>query len=104
MAASIDSKLRFAITGKRLVTFKADGCLRKAEPHDYGLFKGVPRLFYFQVGGESRSGKLPGWRWAKIDRISDFTITDEHFAGPRPVNGRHVAWEKVFASVSKKRG
>ena len=102
MAASIDSKLRFAITGRRLVTFKADGCLRKAEPHDYGLFKGESRLFYYQVGGESRSGKLPGWRWVKVTRISDLTITDEPFDGPRPVSGKHVAWEKVFASVHKR--
>jgi hypothetical protein len=102
MPASIDSQLRFAITGKRLVTFKADGCLRKAEPHDYGLFKGVARLFYYQIGGESRSGKLPGWRWVKVARISDLTITDEPFAGPRPVGGKHVAWDKVFASVYKR--
>jgi hypothetical protein len=102
MASSVDSKLRFAIAGKRLVTFTADGCLRKAEPHDYGIFKGVTRLFYYQVGGQSRSGKLPGWRWVRVAGISDLRITDEHFAGPRPVNGRHVAWEKLFASVSKR--
>ena len=102
MASSIDSKLRFAIAGKRMVTFQADGCLRKAEPHDYGLFKGAARLFYYQVGGESRTGKLPGWRWARIEKIKDLSITDEPFAGPRPVSGRHVAWEKLFASVSKR--
>ena len=102
MASSIDSKLRFAIAGKRMVTFQADGCLRKAEPHDYGLFKGAARLFYYQVGGESRTGKLPGWRWARIEKIKDLNITDEPFAGPRPVSGRHVAWEKLFASVSKR--
>jgi hypothetical protein len=104
VASSVDSKLRFAIAGKRLVTFTAEGCPRKAEPHDYGIFKGVARLLYYQVGGQSRSGKLPGWRWAKVAGISDLSITDEVFAGPRAVNGRHVAWEKVFASVSKKRG
>jgi hypothetical protein len=100
--SSTDSKLRFAIAGRRLVTFTADGCPRKAEPHDYGVFKGAVRLFYYQVGGRSRSGKLPGWRWAKVAKITDLSITDERFAGPRPVNGRHVAWEKLFASVSKR--
>jgi hypothetical protein len=102
MGASIDSKLRFAIAGKRLVTFTSGGCLRKVEPHDYGLCKGEARLFCYQVGGQSRSGKLPGWRWVKLAGISDLNITDEPFAGPRPVHGRHVAWEKLFASVSKR--
>ena len=102
MSSSVDSKLRFAIAQRRLVRFTSDGLPRIAEPHDYGVFKGVARLFYYQVGGQSRSGTLPGWRWAQAAEIADLVITDESFPGSRPVTGRHVKWDKLFASVSKR--
>jgi len=44
------------------------------------------RLFFYQTGGESRSGKPVGWRWAVPSKIS-----------PRE---RHVKWGVLFASVS----
>jgi len=62
------------------------GCRRLAEPHDYGVIKGETRLFFYQTGGESRSGKPVGWRWAVLSKIS-----------PRE---RHVKWGVLFASVS----
>jgi hypothetical protein len=100
--SSLDKTLRAAIAKRRLVKFVSDGCLRKGEPHDYGIYKGTPRLFYYQVGGQSRSGKLPGWRWAGVSDISGLEIMDESFAGPRPVSGRHVEWDELFASISRR--
>ena len=39
------------------------------EPHDYGVRKGVVKLFAYQVDGESNSDKLPEWRmFASVSR------------------------------------
>ena len=98
----IDRALRAAIAGRRLVTFSYQGRPRKAEPHDYGVNKGRVRLFCYQVGGESRSGKLPDWRLLEVPDISGLQITDESFAGPRVVSGEHIEWQTLFASVSRR--
>jgi len=96
-----DELLRSAIAQKRLVEFVLDGCRRLAEPHDYGVIGGVPRLFFYQVGGESRSGNPAGWRWALLPKISELEILERRFAGPRPApTGRHVHWDELFATVS----
>jgi hypothetical protein len=96
-----DQLLRTAIAGKRLVAFVLDGCRRIAEPHDYGVYKGERRLFFYQVGGESRSRPATGWRWAVMSKVSDLEVLDGTFTGPRPgATGRHVEWDALIASVS----
>ena len=80
-----DKLLIEAIRGRRLVTFVIDQRPRRAEPHDYGLIDGEPRLFVYQVGGESRSGRLVGWRWAVLSKVSELRVLDERL----PVRGRH---------------
>ena len=93
--------LRAAIAERRLVSFMLSGCHRVAEPHDYGVINGETRLFFYQTGGKSRSGKPVGWRWAVLSKISDLTMLDEHFAGSRAaLSERHVKWDVLFASVS----
>ena len=97
----MDSMLRQAIAERLLVSFTLDGRRRIGEPHDYGIVNGVPKLFFYQTGGESRSGRPIGWRWAVSSKISDLKLLDERFPGPRPApSGRHVAWDVLFASVS----
>ncbi len=97
----MDSVLRQAIAQRRLVSFALDGRRRIGEPHDYGMIGGEPKLFFYQTGGESRSGPPIGWRWAVLSKISDLKLLDERFPGPRPApSGRHVAWDILFASVS----
>ena len=59
---SVDRLLREAIADRRLVSFTLHGRPRVAEPHDYGLIKGIATLFFYQTGGESNSGKPLGWR------------------------------------------
>jgi len=98
----IDRGLRAAIAAKRLITFSYQGRPRTAEPHDYGINKGKVRLFCYQVGGESRSGKLPDWRLLEVPDIAGLQVTDESFPGPRVVSGSHIDWEQLFASVSRK--
>lgn len=75
--ASADQLICAAIAERRLVTFTLDGFRRIAEPHDYGIIDGAPRLFFYQVGGESRSGRPIGWRWghARSHRAATFTGT-----------------------------
>lgn len=99
--ADVDELLKTAIRELRLVAFTLDQCPRLAEPHDYGLIDGEPRLFFYQVGGESRSGRPLGWRWAVLSKISQLRVLDQHFGGTRPVpSGRHVKWDTLFATVS----
>jgi hypothetical protein len=97
----VDKALRAAIATLRLVNFSYQGRPRKAEPHDYGINKGKVRLFCYQVGGESRSGKLPNWRLLEVPDISGLEITDESFPGPRAFSGSHIEWDDLFASVSR---
>jgi hypothetical protein len=97
----LDRSLRAAIEGRRVVTFTLDGRHRVAEPHDYGIVEGQRRLFFYQVGGESRSGRGFGWRWAALAKMSDLQLRDERFAGSRPApSGKHQRWDEIIASVS----
>jgi hypothetical protein len=97
----IDRLLRFAISERRLVTFTLHGLPRRAEPHDYGIIDGVPKLFFYQVGGRSRSGQPIGWRWATVSDMADATILQATFRGTRPApSGRHVKWDVLLATVS----
>jgi hypothetical protein len=95
-----DQRIRFAIANKRLLRFRLHDLLRIAEPHDYGIRGGAPQLLVYQVGGKSRSGRLPAWRWVVLGHASDFEVLDETFAGSRNAEARHhVVWDKIFARV-----
>ena len=97
---SVDFVLRTAIRDRRLITFTLHGYERRAEPHDYGVINRVPKLFFYQVGGQSRSGRPVGWRWAVLDEIQDLQVLDETFRGDRAVpSGRHVHWEALYATI-----
>ena len=98
-----DRLLRAAIADRRLVTFTLGGRHRIAEPHDYGIIGGVAKLFFYQVGGQSRSPSPVGWRWAELTRIVDLRILQDHdrFSGARPTaSERHVHWDTLLATVS----
>jgi len=97
---TVDSLLRAAIAEKRRVSFTLHGRPRVAEPHDYGIMKGVPTLLFYQTGGESNSAPPRGWRQAVIEEISGLKLLDEHFSGPRAsASGRHRRWDELFATV-----
>jgi hypothetical protein len=98
----VDEQLCQAICERRLVSFTYDGCARTAEPHDFGIIGREKKLFYYQVGGTSRSGRPLGWRWAVVGKISGLRVLDTHFPGPRPApSGRHQRWDRLIASVSR---
>ena len=97
----VDQLIRTAIAERRLLAFTLDGRARVVEPHDYGVKDGELRLFCYQVGGESNSGRPLGWRWAFVSKIRDLRLLDRRFAGTRPVpTGRHIQWDQLIASVS----
>src|SRR6266567_1937892 len=88
-----------AIEKKRLLRFRYKNRERIVEPHDYGIHKGLIKLFGYQVAGSS-SQKLPNWRWAEQDLISDLQLLDRTFPGGRPTkSGKHQKWDKLFIRV-----
>jgi hypothetical protein len=98
---SVDETICAAIADRRLIAFELHGHPRIGEPHDYGVIKGVPTLFFYQVGGESRSGKPLGWRRAAVAEISGLRVLDRGFAGSRPTStNRHMKWDRLIATVS----
>jgi hypothetical protein len=89
-----------AIQQKRQIRFMFDGKERIAEPHDYGVQKGITRLLAWQTGGQS-SGPIPNWRWFNVERISGITLLEWTFPGNRPApSGRHHQWDVLYARVS----
>jgi predicted DNA-binding transcriptional regulator YafY len=99
--SGVDRLIRAAIEKRRLLEFTYDRHLRLAEPHDYGIHKGARKLLCYQVGGHSGSGKVPDWRTFMVDKIADANVTDTSFSGSRNVPGKHIVWERIFASVSR---
>jgi hypothetical protein len=97
-----DALIRLAITSKRLVRFEFHGCVRVAEPHDYGVRGGAEQLFVYQIGGESRSGTLPGWRWILVRDIADLELLEQTFPGGREApSGSHSKWDEVYLRVDQ---
>jgi hypothetical protein len=100
---SVDFQLRTAIRNRRIVTFTLHELPRRAEPHDYGVINGVAKLFFYQVGGQSKSGRPFGWRWAVLSEIANLEVLEQTFSGSRGApSGHHVHWDVVYASVSKR--
>ena len=99
---SLDVQLRFAIVNRRLIRFEYSGAVRVAEPHDYGVQKGVIRLLAYQLrGGSSRASSSSGWKLLDAAKISGCTVLDETFAGSRgAAHQHHYAWEVLYARVS----
>ncbi|MEP6609208.1 MAG: hypothetical protein ABJA83_11080 [Burkholderiaceae bacterium] len=45
------------------------------EPHDYGVIDGERRLLFYQIGGESDSGKPVRWRRPSVSKISQLQVS-----------------------------
>jgi predicted DNA-binding transcriptional regulator YafY len=95
----LDRLIRTTIQNKQLLRFEYKGKERICEPHDFGIQKGIVRLFGWQVGGLS-SRRIPGWRLFDVAEIQKCEMLDGHFAGNRDVaSGKHQRWDKVFIRV-----
>src|SRR3954454_19336331 len=100
MAPEVDPNINpliwTAIEKKRLLRFRYRNRERVVEPHDYGIHKGLIKLFGYQVAGSS-SKKLPNWRWAEQDLDlgcptagPDFSWSPSHQIGQTPELGQAV--------------
>ena len=98
----VDRQLRFAIAHKRLVEVKYDGRLRVAEPHDYGLKNGHPKVLVYQLrvtGGVKGAGQR-GWRLFDVSKIALCAVSASTFAGSRSdASQQHFTWDEIFARV-----
>jgi len=100
LSTSLSDLIFFAIKNKRLIRFRYQNCLRIAEPHDYGMMNGTRTVFVYQVGGQSKTKSLPGWKHMKECEIRKLEVLDERFAGQRPApSGQNKKWDKVFIRV-----
>src|SRR5688500_19022904 len=98
--AETNRLVRQAIRERRLVRFELHGLVRIAEPHDYGVKNNTPQLLVYQVGGASRSGRLPNWRRINLLEVSGLTILDQRFGGGRSTpTGKHSEWDELLMRV-----
>ena len=95
----LDQLLRTAIQQTRLLRLRYGNKDRIVEPHDYGIQKGIVRVFCWQVGGHS-SSRLPGWRIFDVEGIENCEVLDRQFAGNREVLGSHHKWDEIFIRVA----
>jgi hypothetical protein len=59
---SLHTQLKFAIVSKRLIQFTYNGAVRIAEPHDYGVRDGSPKLLVYQRWKSEQPGhSMRGW-------------------------------------------
>lgn len=67
------------------MSFFYDGHARIVEPHTFGVDKhNREMLCGYQTAGTSTSGKLVGWKFFLVAKISRLQPADERFATPRP--------------------
>jgi hypothetical protein len=100
---TLDSQLRFAIANKRLIRFTYDFVVRIAEPHDYGLRDGMPKLLAYQrQKGGRRDHHVRGWRWLDIAKIQDCIVLEDPFRGTRETaDQQHHQWDELYARVDR---
>lgn len=98
---TLDGQLRFAIANRRLIRFTYEAVVRVAEPHDYGLRDGAPRLLAYQrQKGERKDPRARGWRWLDLAKIQDCSVLEDTFSGTREsADQRHHRWDVLFARV-----
>jgi hypothetical protein len=91
--------IRGAIRERQLIEFWLHGLRRVAEPHVYGVHKGIFQLLVYQTAGESRSGRLPAWRRVDLSEVSGLRVLDERFLGSRLPPSRHKDWDQILEVV-----
>lgn len=96
----MDGLIRKAIAEKRLIEFDYKGCHRVAEPHVYGVDKGVTQLLIFQVRGQSMTGGMAHWRRVDLTGVTNLALLDERFPGKRfSANSARSHWDQCLAVV-----
>ena len=102
-AGRLDRQLRFAIEHKRLIEVQYHGRLRVAEPHDYGVKSGSPKVLVYQlrVTGGGEGARARGWRLLEVGEITLCAVSDSTFPGSRAdPSQQHFTWDEIYARVS----
>jgi WYL domain len=74
------AELRAAIKGRKAVEFRYRGRQRVVHPHAIFIAStGTHCLDAVQVGGQSSSGSLPGWRRFDLNDIAGVTVREDRF-------------------------
>jgi hypothetical protein len=99
---SIDSRIRLAIQRTHLIEVRYKGQSRIAEPHDYGVQRGVERLLVYQLrttGGGAGKDAV-GWRLFDVSKIESLVVLEGVFKGSRRASGQeHHSWDVLYARV-----
>ena len=88
-----------AIRERRVVEFDYEQCHRVVEPHTLGYVDGVEELLGYQIGGESRSGRLPSWRRFRVAAIANLVLLTRRFGSRPSGTGRHASWDRIVEYV-----
>ncbi len=99
VAPRVDRLIKRSIAERKLLRFELNGFVRIAEPHEYGVLNGKPKLLVYQIGGESQSGRIPDWRWVDLSSAAGFRAVDCPFARRSRATRPHADWDELFASV-----
>ena len=98
----VDARIRQAIAEKKLVEIRYKHQTRVVEPHDYGVQRGVERLFVYQLRVTAgKTGKdAIGWRLLDVPKIESLVVLETTFKGSRGQSGQaHHAWDVLHARV-----
>ena len=96
-------ELRAAIRARNAVEFRYHGRRRIVHPHAIFIAStGTHCLDAVQVGGQSSSGTLPGWRRFDLNDIDAVTVRSERFEidGEFEVRARDYRRGIVVAAVA----
>lgn len=103
VSQSLDERLRFAIENKRLIQVRYQGRPRVAEPHDYGVQRGIERLLVYQLRApvDLPRRSVKGWRLLDVSTIEECVVLDDTFSGSRgSSHHNHLSWEVVYARAN----
>lgn len=82
----MDTLICEAISGRAVLQFSYEGMSRTVEPHTHGTSKaGNEVLRAYQIGGYSKSGRVPTWRMYEVSKMSGLRQTGQVFSGTRPM-------------------
>jgi hypothetical protein len=94
--SDLEHGIRTAMRQRRLVEFWAKGLRRVGELRLYGVQAGNHQVLLYQLEGETRSDRLPGWRRVKVNDISGFRILERSFAQARSAPASRPNWDVVI--------
>ena len=102
-APPLNDRLRYAIENKHLIEVCYRGSMRVAEPHDFGVYKGIERLLVFQLRDSlhEQAHHATGWRLLETSAIEECLVLEKNFPASRgQLHQSHLVWDIVYARVS----